>query len=204
MKTVIALFALLGTLAFGCPNSGCGDASMQHHKSVMGTLGYALNIMKLDSDPEVQMALQGYRSAVAAIPSGMDTDAFKEGAFDRKMFVERSKGVRTAEAQADLFEKLYTLLDAEQKQRLHQLMAAHQYYMGGFGPRQSPCGNMGGMKCGGGKCGMGSGCPAKANTPCPGPGKCDCGCAKGAACDCPRKPAGMNPDCPMRQPAAGE
>jgi hypothetical protein len=148
MKQMVLLFSLLGTLAFASPNGSCGHkpaCSDANPKSVMGTLHYALNIMKLHDDPQVRLALQSYRTKVAAIPSGMDTDAFKNAAFDRKMFLERSSRVQKANAQADLFEALYKLLDTEQKTRLHQLMAAHQYYMGALPP--SRCDTPRGKSC---------------------------------------------------------
>lgn len=149
MKQMLFLFTLLGTLAFASPNGPCGQkpaCSDAGAKSVMGTLHYALNIMKLHDDPQVRMALQGYRMKIAAIPSGMDTDAFKEAVFNRKMFLERSAKVQKANAQADLFEAIYKLLDTEQKKRLHQLMAAHQYYMDSLQP--SRCDTPRGKGCG--------------------------------------------------------
>ena len=153
MKKMIWIFVSLGTLAFASPNGSCGQGAA-YHKSVMGTLEYALNIMKLQDDPKVSMALQSYRMNVAAIPSGMDTDAFKNGAFDRKMFLKKSAKVQKANAQADLFEAIYALLDTEQKQQLHRLMAAHQYYMGALQP--SRCDTP-----------KGKACPSKAACPVP-------------------------------------
>ena len=179
MRRLILLVVALGSLAFAYP---CGNAANAqkagYSKSVMGTLHYALNIMKLQEDPQVAMALQGYRMQIAAIPTGMDTDAFKNGAFDRTMFLERSALVQKAAAQADLFEKLYGILDADQKQRLHQLMAAHQFYMGGTEPETG---------------GMGANCN------CPGDGSCGCQagkpctCADGKSCGCDGKPSNCGP-----------
>lgn len=179
MKHLIWLFALIGTLAFAYP---CGNPAYAqktgYSKSVMGTLDYALSIMKLQEEPEIAMALQSYRMKIAAIPSGMDTDAFKNGTFDREMFMKKSTQLQRVNAQADLFEKLYGILDVEQKQRLHQLMAAHQYYMGGTEPQTR---------------GMGANCN------CPGDGSCGCQagkpctCADGKGCGCDGKPSNCGP-----------
>ena len=179
MKSLIWIFTLIGTLAFAYP---CGNAANApkagYSKSVMGTLDYALGIMKLQEDPQIAMALQSYRMQIASIPSGMDTDAFKNGAFDREMFLRKSTQLQRANAQADLFEKLYTILDADQKQRLHQLMAAHQYYMGGV--EQNARGMNTSCKCpGDGSCGCKAGQP--------------CTCADGKSCGCDGKPANCGP-----------
>jgi len=139
MRALLLGTLLFSTLAFAGPGGECGPQT-GYDKSTLGTLDYALNIMKLQDDPKVRGLMQAYRMRLASIPSGMDTDAFKNGAFDRAMFLERSGKVQKANAQADLFEGLYGILDAEQKQRLHQLMAAHQYYLGGVEPSASaPC-----------------------------------------------------------------
>ncbi len=181
MRHLFLLLAFLGAVAFACPNGTCGpcgpgqNAPGGYNKSTMGTLNYALNIMKLQNDPQIEMALQGYHMAVASMPRGLDTDAFKEGTFNREMFLKNSNKVKIAHAQADLFENIYKTLDDEQKRELHRLMAAHQYYMGGFGPK----GNCGPNK----PCASQNACPPKAqNCQCPGDGSC--GCVAGQPCKC--------------------
>ncbi|MDX1295824.1 MAG: hypothetical protein R3302_06145 [Sulfurimonadaceae bacterium] len=192
MRHLFIVLAFLGISAFACSGCGCnGPVKSGYNKSTMGTLHYALNIMKLHDDPQVQMALEGYKRHVASMPRGMDTDAFKNGAFDRNMFIQKSRKVQKVNAQADLFENIYKILDSEQKQQLHRLMAAHQYYVGGMdqqgncGKKQAcksekPCAS----KCGQGKCGDGKSCPSKAEKKCQCPGDGSCGCKEGQPCKC--------------------
>jgi hypothetical protein len=141
MRRFVLTLLFLGAAALACPSSSCGKGmSPSYGKSLLATLHYALNIMKLEDDPQIALALQSYRSRVAAIPRGMDTDAFKNGAFDRDLFLRKSSGMQRAEAQADLFEQIYAALDTPRKEELHRLMAAHQYYMDALeGQNPGPC-----------------------------------------------------------------
>jgi hypothetical protein len=188
MRHLFIVLAFLGISAFACNNCGCnGPVKSGYNKSTMGTLHYALNIMKLHNDPQIQMALEGYKRNVASMPRGLDTDAFKNGTFDRNMFLQKSRKIQKANAQADLFENIYKVLDTEQKHQLHRLMAAHQYYVGGLN-QQGNCGKK--KACGPQACG-----PKGAKCQCPGDGSCGCAagqpckCVGGKSCGCNGKPA---------------
>jgi hypothetical protein len=141
MRRLVLTLLFLGAAALACPNASCcRGVHPACEKSVLGTLNYALKIMKLQDDPQIRLALQGYRSRLASIPRGMDTEAFKNGAFNRDLFLQKSAGVQRAQAQADLFEQLYAVLDMPQREELHRLMAAHQYYLDALeGQSPGPC-----------------------------------------------------------------
>jgi hypothetical protein len=141
MRRHVLTLLLLGAAALACPNASCGKGMHPaYEKSVLGTLDYALKIMKLQDDPQIRLALQSYRGRFASIPRGMDTEAFKNSAFNRDLFLQKSPGMQKVQAQADLFEQVYAVLDGGQKEELHRLMAAHQYYLDARdGQSTGPC-----------------------------------------------------------------
>jgi hypothetical protein len=100
--------------------------------SVMETLAYALDIMKMQEKPEIRMAVKGYQMKIASMDCGMDTRAFNEGKFDKALYTESSFHTKKVEAQVKLFEEIYAVLNTEEKKKLHQLMSAHQVYVQGF------------------------------------------------------------------------
>lgn len=139
MRRLLLALLFCTAAALACPGNACGTGMSGYSASPLGTLHYALKIMELRDDPQIRLALQSYRSRVAAIPRGLETDAFKNGAFDRDMFLQKSGGTQRAEAQADLFEQVYAALDVPQRRELHRLMAAHQYYLTLTGSQAASC-----------------------------------------------------------------
>jgi hypothetical protein len=196
MRHLLIILTIAATAMLAAPCSCGGKSGHGGHggyakaAGTLPTLHYALDKMKLLDAPEVQMALQSYRMRVAAVPKGMNTDAFKNGTFDRAAFLKASGKVQKAEAQADLFEAIYGGLTAEQKTEMHRLMAGHQHYMS---LRMAEMGGKGKGSCGakgqGKSCGSkqsGQSCGSKKGAACNCSPKCDCGtkCDCGSACNC--------------------
>lgn len=144
--SILAALALTTTL-LACPKSCCPQSSCANDTkqcgtkscgssyrlgSVMETLAYALDIMKMQEKPEIQMAIKGYQMKIASIEYGMDTRAFKEGKFDKALYIKNSFHTKKVDAQVKLFEDIYAVLNTEEKKKLHQLMSAHQVYVQGF------------------------------------------------------------------------
>jgi len=151
MKMSILAALALSTTLLACPkNCGpqnscandmkqCGTKSCAKSYrlgSVMETLAYALDIMKMQEKPEIQMAIKGYQMKIASIDYGMDTHAFKDGKFDKALYIKNSFHTKKVDAQVKLFEDIYAVLSTEEKKKLHQLMSAHQVYVKGFREQQ--------------------------------------------------------------------
>ena len=157
MKKSILLALALSTALLACPKGNCPQTSnqgagkqctvqncgsKQRLGSVSETLAYALNMMKIQERAEIRMAIKSYKMALAGIERGMDTHAFKDGKFDRELYIRNSRQTKKVNAQVKLFEDLYAVLSAEEKKKLHRLMSAHQTYVKGFKEqRQKSCPN---------------------------------------------------------------
>jgi hypothetical protein len=113
-----------------CAAQNCG--SKQCLGSVSETLAYALDIMKVRERAEIRMAIKSYQMNIAGIERGIDTHAFKDGKFDKELFIQNSAHTKKVNAQVKLFEEIYAVLSSDEKKRLHQLMSAHQTYIKGF------------------------------------------------------------------------
>ncbi|WP_345976309.1 hypothetical protein [Sulfurimonas sp. HSL3-7] len=147
MKKTMLLALALSTTLLACPKGNCPQAanqgagkqctaqncnSKQRLGSVSETLYYALDIMKMQDRPEIRMAIKSYQMNLAGIQRGMDTHAFKDGKFDKELYLRNSAHTKKVNAQVKLFEEIYAVLNSAEKKRLHQLMSAHQTYVKGF------------------------------------------------------------------------
>lgn len=178
MRLTLIGFIFLATSLFACPN-GCGNAGSPmmgkscHQKmyrpgSTLGTLKYALHIMQLNDEPDIKVAIHGYKRTLMSLPRGMNTDAFKAGKFDKELYIKNSRKQQKLAAEIDLFETIYLVLDDKQKEELHRLMAAHQHYLSLN------------------NCSSGQGCGVK-NCHCP-----SCNCSTKPDCNTPMKGKGCN------------
>ncbi len=148
LKKSIFLALALSTALLACPKGNCPQTanqgagkkcaaqncggSKQRLGSVSETLAYALDIMKVQERPEIRMAIKSYQMNLAGIERGLDTHAFKDGKFDKELYLQNSAHTKKVNAQAKLFEEIYAVLNSDEKKRLHQLMSAHQAYVKGF------------------------------------------------------------------------
>lgn len=161
-KTLLIALAMTASL-MACPQGNCGGAqacgtggscgTAYRSGGVLETLTYALGIMKLRDEPDIKLAIGGYKQSLRNMAYGVDTAAFKGGKFDKALFIKNSVHTSRVQAQAELFERVYRVLDDKQKVRLHQLMSAHQHYIDTL-KKENPC------ACKGGKA-----CPAKPSKP---------------------------------------
>lgn len=156
MRYIMLLITLFLASALACSNSCNGSC---RSNGTLPTLNYALDKMHLLEDANVQKTFEAYRSKLASLERGLNTDAFKDATFNRELFMKQHYGMQKASAQADLFEAIYKPLSTEQKEQMHRLMAAHQYYVQGLqsacGPKSS-CATKGSCcqsPCGGNACG---------------------------------------------------
>ncbi len=123
MRTTLLLLFLLGSL-LACEPKSC----YAKPGGIVDALTYALDVMELRDNPDIRLALALYRRDLKAIDRGVDVTAFRNGTFDRERFVATHSSTKKVEAQAELFETLYIILNQEEKTKLHRLMAAHLHY----------------------------------------------------------------------------
>jgi len=126
MKAVLTLLFAF-SLSFAC---GCGcEKGCAKPGGTVDTLTYALKLMELDDEPDIKLALHGFKSSMRALERGVPVEAFKDGKFDKEAYVKNSYLTQKINAQIDLFETVYLVLNDEQKKQLHLYMAAHQHYL---------------------------------------------------------------------------
>jgi hypothetical protein len=147
-KTLLIALAMTASL-MACPQGSCaaGNCGTAYRSGgVLDTLTYALGVMKLLDDPAIERAIHGYTTSQSNLSCGIDTEAFKDGKFDKSLYVNNSILTKKVQAQVELFETLYRVLDEKQKVRLHQLMAAHRHYIDTL-KKENPCACKGGKAC---------------------------------------------------------
>ena len=122
---------LLFTLLFlGATLLACGCNHKQHAPSnMLETLKYALIMMDLQDNSDIRTAITLYKRDMKAVDKGFNADAFKGGKFDPKVYRDTHAATKKIDAQIELFDTLYLILNEAQKKRLHQLMAGHLHYL---------------------------------------------------------------------------
>ncbi|MEA1920744.1 MAG: hypothetical protein U9N52_12955 [Campylobacterota bacterium] len=121
---IVLITAILTSFLFACGTHSCH----KKNNGVLKTLTYALNIMELRQQPDIKLAFAMYKRDVKAINRGLNIDAFKEARFDKEAFIKEHTLYKKLEAQVDLIDTIYIVLNHEQREELHRLMAAHQHY----------------------------------------------------------------------------
>ena len=122
------LFSLLflGVTLFACPNS-CNHKDRPG--SLLETLHYALIMMDLNDNADIKTAISLYKRDMKTLDQHMNTDAFQAGKFDPQVYRAHHAYTKKIDAQIELLDTLYLILDDAQKERLHQLMAGHVHYL---------------------------------------------------------------------------
>ncbi len=124
MRLFLALLFTASTL-LACQNS-CNKA---RSSTLLDTLDYALIVMDLQDDADINTAIALYKRDMKALSRQFDTEAFKEGKFNPDTYRANHVSSQKIDAQIALFETLYLILTDAQKKRLHQLMSAHIHYI---------------------------------------------------------------------------
>jgi len=140
MKKIV-MFMILGTLALvACPD---GNRCNSHQKmgcqgyykggNVLATLNDALEEMGRADDADIKLAIHSYKMGLASSQGGVNTEAFKGGSFDKELYMKESRLQLKLQAQVDLFETIYLVLNAKEKKQLYTLMRAYQVKEGTAG-----------------------------------------------------------------------
>lgn len=139
---IIASFA---SAAFACgnPGMGCGQQTAhcstmdkeqgcgcnQHNIPLLETVTYALGELGLADNSDIRTALKLYKKEMRSLKPRIPTDAFENGTFNPVVYARNATPTQALQAQIDLFDTLYLILNDEQKQKFPQLMGMYQHHM---------------------------------------------------------------------------
>jgi hypothetical protein len=124
---IFIITALLTSFLFACGNNSCDQN--QNQKGLIGTLTYALNIMEMRNQSDIKVAFALYKRDIKAIERSLNVKAFEGARFDKELFIKEHAYYKKLEAQVDLIDTIYLVLNHDQREELHRLMAAHEHYL---------------------------------------------------------------------------
>jgi len=145
MRLIPVFISFIATAAFACGNmamgcgqnqGGCSAMDMQqgcgcskHNIPLLETITYALGELGLADNSDVRTALKLYKKEMRTLKPRVPTDAFENGVFNAVVYARNASSTQALQAQIDLFDTLYLILDDEQKQKFPQLMGMYQHHM---------------------------------------------------------------------------
>lgn len=145
MRLVPIFISFIATATFACGNMGMGCAQSSNSCSSMNmqqgcgcktqeiplleTVTYALGELGLADNSDVRTALKLYKKEMRTLKPRVPTDAFENGVFNAVVYARNASSTQALQAQIDLFDTLYLILNEEQKQKFPQLMGMYQHHM---------------------------------------------------------------------------
>lgn len=163
MVMMVLGFFSAAALACGNPSCGCGQGGGYGagEGSLMETLTFALEQVGMEENSDIQTAIQLYQKEMRSAKSGIPSEAFIDGNFYPAVYAQKAPPARAMEAQIELFETIYMILDDEQKKLFPRVIAMYQHHMqfapGAKGYRMcgvkgSRCGYRNDNRCGSPEC----------------------------------------------------
>lgn len=130
MRLAVMVIGFFSTVLLACGNPPCGGGGYaKGNVSLIETVAYAIEEMGMEENGDIRTAMRLYqkemRSAHFAIPS----EAFSDGSFYPAVYAQKAAPARALEAQIDLFETIYMVLNDKQKKEFPVLMQMYQHHM---------------------------------------------------------------------------
>ncbi len=123
-------FFTAAALACGNPSYGCGGGCAKGGgASLIETVSFALEEMGLEDNSDIRTAMHLYQKEMRSMRPEIPDEAFSDGHFYPAVYAQKAMPSRAMEAQIDLFETIYMLLDEKQKQEFPLLMKMYQHHM---------------------------------------------------------------------------
>lgn len=139
MRWIIMTFGFFTAAALACANpSGCGSGCAKGAIPLVETVTYAINELGLEENSDIQTALRLYRKEMRALSPKVPEEAFAGGHFNPAAYIAYSPSAKALQAQIDLFETIYLVLNDAQKKEFPRLMGMYQHHMK-FISSSQPC-----------------------------------------------------------------
>ena len=162
MRSLLVALSFIGAAALACGNpcgggcstpASCGtNATAQcgcgmNQAPLLETITYALNELGLADNGDIRTAIRLYKKEMRTFKSKIPLDAFEGGQFRPDVYAKEAPPAYALQAQSDLFETIYLILNDEQKKEFPRLMGMYQHHMEFLTLPRKLCGTAPG-KCG--------------------------------------------------------
>ncbi len=150
MRIAMLILGLISTAALACNTPSCGTGGCaQKGGALVETITYALEEIGAADNSDIQTAIRIYQKEMRALTPKVPEEAFVGGHFNPAAYTAYSPSAKVLEAQIDLFETIYMILNDRQKAEFPKLVGMYQHHIK-FAPKGKSCGCDGGCKCGAG------------------------------------------------------
>lgn len=142
--------AMCGTSPASCsasPAGGCGCNCGTGGGMMLETLTYAINELGLSDNGDIRTAIRLYKKEMRTFKPKIPMEAFEGGEFHPDIYAKNAAPARALQAQSDLFETIYLVLNDEQKKEFPVLMGMYQHHMEFITLPRKLCGTAAG-RCG--------------------------------------------------------
>jgi len=145
MRLLFFALSFIGAAALACSNpSSCGNASEMSEMacgmgngcghgcagtSMVETIDYALSELKLQDNSDIKLAIKLYKKEMRSLKPQIPTDAFEGGTFNPEAYAKSATPAKALQAQIDLFDTIYLVLNEEQKKEFPTLIGVYQHHM---------------------------------------------------------------------------
>ncbi|MGD9717379.1 MAG: hypothetical protein AB7U26_09925 [Sulfuricurvum sp.] len=144
MRWIIMTFGFFTAVALACANpSGCASGCAKGAIPLVETVTYAVNELGLEENSDIQTALRLYRKEMRTLSPKVPEEAFVGGHFNPAAYIAYSPSAKALQAQIDLFETIYLVLNDAQKKEFPRLMGMYQHHMQYVLPMKGGCGSSG-------------------------------------------------------------
>ncbi|MGD9970480.1 MAG: hypothetical protein AB7S65_08485 [Sulfuricurvum sp.] len=142
-RPILLALSLIGAAALACGNpssGGCASSSPSAMSScscgcgmngtpILETITYALGELGLSDNGDIRTAIKLYKKEMRAYKPKLPSDAFADGAFHPDLYAKSAAPAHALQAQSDLFETIYLVLNDAQKQEFPKLMGMYEHHM---------------------------------------------------------------------------
>lgn len=130
MRILMMALGIFATAALACinPSGNCGGCG-KGQTAFVETVTYALNELGLEENSDIHTALHLYQKEMRILTPKVPEEAFVGGHFNAAAYVAYSPSAKALQAQIDLFETIYLILNDEQKKEFPKLMGMYQHHI---------------------------------------------------------------------------
>lgn len=130
MRILMIALGVFTTAALACvnPSGYCGGCGKEH-TTLVETVTYALNELGLEENSDIHTALRLYQKEMRSLSRKVPVEAFSDGKFHPGLYAQKAGSSQAVQAQIDLFETIYLILNDEQKKEFPKLMGMYQHHI---------------------------------------------------------------------------
>lgn len=130
MRMLMIALGFFTTAALACGNpAGCGGWCAKGAIPLIETVSYAINELGLEENSDIHTALRLYQKEMRTLTPKVPEEAFVGGHFNAAAYVAYSPSAKALQAQIDLFETIYLILNDVQKKEFPKLMGMYQHHI---------------------------------------------------------------------------